>query len=77
MNTGYSQISKLELDLEADWSRKLERTLTLERERHERALQEVRDEKRDAEEKLQSLEQKVASGSLEIPTQNLTKSGLA
>ena len=54
-----SQISKLERDLEADWSRKLDRTLTLEKERHERALQEARDEKKNSDEKVELLEQKV------------------
>ena len=73
----YSQISKLEHDLEADWSRKLERTLTLEKERHERTLQEARDEKRDAEENLQKLEQKVGSGSVEIQIKiNVSIAGL-
>ena len=54
-----SQMSRLESELAAEWRDKSDRLLSVERDRHARALREVTDEKQQLQEKLQAQQDKV------------------
>ena len=54
-----SQMSRLESELAAEWRDKSDRLLSVERDRHARALREVADEKQQLQEKLQAQQDKV------------------
>ena len=52
-------MSRLESELAAEWRDKSDRLLSVERDRHARALREVTDEKQQLQEKLQAQQDKV------------------
>ena len=52
-------MSRLESELAAEWRDKSDRLLSVERDRHARALREVADEKQQLQEKLQAQQDKV------------------